>query len=93
MLYWVASFTHAASLDPEIIYSVNFSTPLDLAFEADLLYATRKHRESVPTAGWVLESQNNDSIAYTKNDNLVMENNGYHMVLWVNRSFPAEGEV
>jgi hypothetical protein len=76
------------------IYSADFSTPLDLAFEADLLDATGTHRVRVPTAAWVLESVNNGSIAYTNaNDNMVMENNGAHMVLWANRPFPAEGEV
>ena len=81
----------AASLPP--IYSADFSTPLDLAFEADLLDAAGKHRVRVPTAGWVLESVDNSSVAYTADDNLYMENNGSHMVLWANRPFPAEGEV
>ena len=75
------------------IYSADFSTPLDLAFEADLLDATGAHRVRVPTAAWVLESVNNGSVAYTANDKLYMENNGAHMVLWANRPFPAEGEV
>jgi hypothetical protein len=81
----------AASLPP--IYRADFSTPLDLAFEADLLDAAGKHRVRVPTAGWVLESVDNRSMAYTADDNLYMENNGSHMVLWANRPFPAEGEV
>jgi hypothetical protein len=93
-MYWALhfAFAHAASLS-EPIYSANFSTPLDLTFEANLLDTTGKHRVRVPTAGWVLESQNNGSTAYTANDSLVMENNGSHMVLWVNQPFPAEGEV
>lgn len=87
------AFGYSASLAPPPIYSANFSIPLDLAFEADLLDDTGTDRVHVPTAGWVLESQNNGSTAYTTNGNLVMENNGSHMVLWVNRPFPAEGEV
>lgn len=80
-------------LVPPTYYNADFSTPLDLAFEADLLDMTGKHRVRVPTAEWVLESVNNSSIAYTVDDNLYMENNGSHMVLWANRPFPAEGEV
>ena len=75
------------------IYNADFSTPLDLAFEADLLDATGTHRVRVPTATWVLESVGNGSLAYTENKSLIMENNGAHMVLWANRPFPAEGEV
>ena len=75
-------------------YSANFSAPLDLVCEADLLDPTGTHRVRFPTAGWVLESQHNLSRAYTTNDgNLAMDNNGAHMVLWANRMFPAEGEV
>ena len=70
---------------PPPIYSADFSSPLDLQFEADLLDAAGTHRVRVPSAGWVLESQSNGSTAYTADGNLVMENRGSHMVLWVNR--------
>lgn len=77
-----------------LIYSADFSVPLSLQFEADLLDAGGEHRVRTPTSAWVLESQSNASRAYTTaSGNLVMENKGSHMVLWANRKFPASGEV
>lgn len=43
-------------------YSANFSVALDLDFEADLLGAAGL-RVRVPTSEWVLESQQNGSLA------------------------------
>jgi hypothetical protein len=83
----------AAALADAPIYSADFAKPLDLEFEADLLDATGKHRVREPTAGWVLESVDNGSVAYTQDGKLYMENSGSHMVLWANRQFPANGEV
>ena len=93
LLTRVETLSAAAPDARAAIYSADFTAPLDLEFEADLLDRTGKHRVRAPTADWVLESVDNGSVAYTRDGQLYMENSGSHMVLWANQPFPAEGEV
>ena len=75
------------------LFSADFAQPLALDYEADLLDSSGTRRVKLPSQPWVLESQNNRSLAQTRGGSLVMENRGSHMVLWLNRRFPAQMEL
>ena len=75
------------------LFSADFAQPLALDYEADLLDSSGTRRVKLPSQPWVLESQQNASLAQTRGGHLVMENRGSHMVLWANRRFPAQMEL
>jgi hypothetical protein len=75
-----------------LLFSANFSSPLDLTYEADIIGPDGK-RKTVPTSQWVLESQSNKSVAFTTNGSMEMINQDSHMVLWCNQPFPANYEL
>lgn len=77
-------------------YNADFTTPLDLVYEADLLNANLTERvKTPPNNTWVLESQTNSSDATTvttpqlPHGALNLSNGGDHCVLWLNRNFRA----
>ena len=82
----------AAAGSPRLLYTANFAKPLSVQYEADLLDGTGQ-RAVLPTAEWVLESQQNASGVATSGGKLSMTNAGSHMVLWLNRIFPANTEL
>ena len=83
----------AAGIAPRgLLYTADFAKPLRVQYEADLLNATGQ-RAALPTAEWVLESEQNASGVATAGGKLSMTNAGSHMVLWLNRPFPANTEL
>jgi hypothetical protein len=85
--------TSATSSAPgKLLYSADFTKPLDLVAEVSLLDKSGKKRERVPTEDWVLESGKSKSRVEVSKKGMTMKNNDQHMVLWLNRRFPADVE-
>ena len=77
-----------------VLFTANFSSALDLEYEADLLDPQSGQRIRLPTSEWVMESQGNSSTAETTAEaTLLLTNNGGHAVMWLNRPFSESYEL
>jgi hypothetical protein len=84
-----------------VLFAANFSAPFSLVTEAALLDASGSRRMKTPSAldEWVLESGApplyNQALATATAgpDGLTLTNNGCHLVLWLNKQFPASSEL
>jgi len=70
----------------DLIYTADFSKPLDVIYENDLFEASKRVRKP-QDCEWVFEGKGKP---YTKDGELIVVNKGSHVVLWNMRTFPED---
>ena len=70
----------------DLIYTADFSKPLDVIYENDLFEAGKRVRKP-QNCEWVFEGKGKP---YTTDGELIVVNKGSHVVLWNTRTFPED---